>query len=183
MLLFLPRRGLLEVWSPDLKAKVTEFPVSQQGTLLRAEPAGLDDGIPRRRDLVAAHAAFLQPDGQLLLFHIPFHALTASSSAEKDFQVAGRVRDQLNNTTAELELEELAGQLAELRSPQLRSHVLVEVLGAGRLLPLQAAELLQLLRPAQPPDQQQAELRLFSSRLDKLHRLCKLQVGAVIVTY
>jgi len=36
LLLYLPRRGLIEVWSPEQKAKVTEFHVSQHGLLLRS---------------------------------------------------------------------------------------------------------------------------------------------------
>ena len=70
LLLYLPRRGLIEVWSPEQKTKVTrgndgvavvtvlsvqvtEFHVSQHGLLLNSCLAALDDGIPRRRETVS----------------------------------------------------------------------------------------------------------------------------------
>jgi hypothetical protein len=52
LIIYLPRRGLIEVWSPEQKNKVTEFHVSKHGTLLRSAFACLDDGYPKKRDSV-----------------------------------------------------------------------------------------------------------------------------------
>ena len=52
LIIYLPRRGLIEVWSPEQKNKVTEFHVSKHGTLIRSAYACLDDGFPKKRDSV-----------------------------------------------------------------------------------------------------------------------------------
>ena len=57
------------------------------GTLLSAAPVSLDDGLPRKRDTVSAFCVFLQPEGIINHFSIPFHALTTSSTVERDFQL------------------------------------------------------------------------------------------------
>merc|ERR1719318_642628 len=132
LLLYLPRRGLIEVWSPEQKNKVTEFHVSKHGLLLRSTLACLDDGILRRREVLTLYCAFLQPSGSINQFYIPFHALTTSSSAERDFQLQAGLRDLLLSTP--VDLDKLVGQLGEVRNPQLRSHIITDIItGENRL--------------------------------------------------
>ena len=52
LIIYLPRRGLIEVWSPEQKNKVTEVHVSKHGTIIRSAYACLDDGFPKKRDSV-----------------------------------------------------------------------------------------------------------------------------------
>ena len=117
LLLYLPRRGLIEVWSPEQKNKVTEFHVSKHGLLLRSTLACLDDGIPRRREVLTLYCAFLQPSGTINQFYIPFHALTTSSSAERDFQLQAGLRDLLLFTS--VDLDKFVEQLGEVVQVQV----------------------------------------------------------------
>ena len=138
LLLYLPRRGLIEVWSPEQKAKVTEFHVSQHGLLLRSCLATLDDGIPRRREAVNMFASFLPPSGVIQHFHIPFHALSTSNTEERDLQLQEEVLQELG---AEKDVEKMAGLIVEVRNARLRSHLLSKLAGEDSM----EAELPKLL--------------------------------------
>ena len=92
--------------SPSMVLKVT-FPWSGlsdvfiSGTLLTSAPVSLDDGLPRKRDTVAAFCVFLQPDGIINHFSIPFHALTTSSTAERDFQLQATLQVKIQKSKVE----------------------------------------------------------------------------------
>ena len=120
LILYLPRRGLIEVWSPEQKVKVTEFHVSKQGTLLRSCLASLDDGMPRKREAISLYCAFLQPDGIINQFFIPFHALSTSSSAEKDFQLQSSIRDLGGSGLQAQHSEQIFTELLQVNNGQLR---------------------------------------------------------------
>ena len=144
LILYLPRRGLLEVWSPEQKLKVTEFHVSQHGALLTSPLAALDDGTPRRREAVAVFAAFLPPSGVLQHLHIPFHALSTSSTAERDLQLQAEALDLA--ATGAGEADRLGELLLEIRNPQLRCTVLAEVVvGENRVGVEEVLELLTII--------------------------------------
>ena len=42
LVIYLPRRGLIEVWSPDQKSRIAHFPVSKRGQLLTTNNSILD---------------------------------------------------------------------------------------------------------------------------------------------
>ena len=78
LVIYLPRRGLIEIWSPDQKSRVAHFPVSKRGQLLLACNAVLDtkqSSAPRNLT-----TAFLTPDGKIAQIFVPIHALTDKSS-------------------------------------------------------------------------------------------------------
>ena len=173
LLLYLPRRGLIEVWSPEQKNKVTEFHVSKHGLLLRSSLACLDDGIPRRREVLSLYCAFLQPSGTINQFYIPFHALTTSSSAERDFQLQAGLRDQLVSGST-LQLDKVVEQLVEVRNPQLRSHIITDIImGDNKLNTAMAADLLNLVMKTFPSKEENISIdnKLFRSKVCKLTRL------------
>jgi len=138
LLLYLPRRGLIEVWSPEQKAKVTEFHVSQHGLLLRSCLATLDDGIPRRRETVTMFASFLPPSGVLQHFHIPFHALSTSNTEERDLQLQEEVLQELGSGK---DIAKMADLIVEVRNARLRSHLLIKLVAEETI----EADLSQLL--------------------------------------
>ena len=128
LILYLPRRGLIEVWSPEQKVKVTEFHVSKQGTLLRSCLASLDDGMPRKRDAISLYCAFLQPDGLINQFFIPFHALSTSSSAEKDFQLQSSIREVGGSGLQPDNCDQILTELLEVKNAQLRWQILSDIM-------------------------------------------------------
>jgi len=173
LLLYLPRRGLIEVWSPEQKNKVTEFHVSKHGLLLRSSLACLDDGIPRRREVLTLYCAFLQPSGIINQFYIPFHALTTSSSAERDFQLQAGLRDLLESV-ATLELDRVVEKLVEVKNPQLRSHIITDIImGENKLTTEMAADFLKLLMDTFPNKEDNISIdnKLFRSKVSKMARL------------
>jgi hypothetical protein len=172
LLLYLPRRGLIEVWSPEQKMKVTEFHVSQHGLLLRSCLAALDDGIPRRRESIALHAAFLPPSGLLHHFHVPFHALSTSSTAERDLQVQAELQELAR--AGPVEAETLAALLLEVRNPQLRRQVLADLLvgehqAPQAIVPALLAIIWKSFEPTE--DNVSRENKLWRSKVNKLYNL------------
>jgi len=172
LLLYLPRRGLIEVWSPEQKSKITEFHVSKHGLLLRSTLACLDDGIPRRREVLSLYCAFLQPSGVINQFYIPFHALTTSSSAERDYQLQASLQEQLMSDI--VDLEKLVEKVVEVRNPQLRSHIVSDIItGESKLKTAMSAEFLGLLMKTFSTKEENISIdnKLFRSKVWKLSSL------------
>jgi len=176
LLLYLPRRGLIEIWSPEQKNKVTEFHVSKHGLLLKSCLACLDDGIPRKKEVLTLHCAFLQPNGVINRFFIPFHALTTSSSAERDFQLQSDLKDHLMKT--KIENEFLVKKISEIKNAQLRGQILSDIVTTeNRMTPSQISEFLQLVHESLLKTEEQntsIENKLFKSKVCKLRLLCRL---------
>ena len=181
LLLYLPRRGLIEVWSPEQKAKVTEFHVSQHGLLLRSCLATLDDGIPRRREAVTMFASFLPPSGVLQHFHIPFHALSTSNTEERDLQLQEEVLQELGSGK---DIEKMAGLIVEVRNARLRSHLLTKLVAEETI----EADLPQLLATLNKnvtdatEENVSIENKLWRSKVKKLNSLALFFQGLSIST-
>jgi hypothetical protein len=174
LLLYLPRRGLIEVWSPEQKNKVTEFHVSKHGLLLRSCLSCLDDGIPRRREVLSLYCAFLIPSGSINQFYIPFHALTTSSSAERDYQLQATLQDRLALDNADL--DKMVEELAEVRNPQLRSHIVTDIItGENRLGTTRSSQFLGLVMDTFSSKEENISIdnKLFRSKVSKLTSLSK----------
>jgi len=183
LLLYLPRRGLIEVWSPEQKSKVTEFHVSKSGLLLKSVPAVVDSGVPRRRETVLLQSAFLQPDGRIKHFYIPFHALSTSTSAEKDLKMQAKISDMmLEKRDEEGFIEELAGVLDEVSNPQLKSQIVTTLLdcdrGAEDFNQTEASSLIEhLLQSYKNKENISTEHKVFKSKLVKLKQLVDFYVA------
>ena len=177
LLLYLPRRGLIEVWSPEQKAKVTEFHVSQHGLLLRSCLATLDDGIPRKREAINMFASFLPPSGVIQHFHIPFHALSQSNTEERDLQLQEEVMQELPK--ADRDIEKMASLVAEVKNARLRSQLLSKLVGEGMV----EAELVQLFASLSKnvdnasEENVSIENRLWRSKVKKLNNLALFHQG------
>jgi len=177
LLLYLPRRGLIEVWSPEQKAKVTEFHVSQHGLLLRSCLATLDDGIPRKREAINMFASFLPPSGVIQHFHIPFHALSKSNTEERDLQLQEEVMQEL--AKADRDIEKMASLVAEVKNARLRSQLLSKLVGEGMV----EAELVQLFASLSKnvdnasEENVSIENRLWRSKVKKLNNLALFHQG------
>jgi len=177
LLLYLPRRGLIEVWSPEQKSKVTEFHVNKSGLLLKSVPAVVDSGVPRRRETVQLQAAFLQPDGKIKHFYIPFHSLSTSSSAEKDLKMQAKISDMmLEKRAQEGFIDQLAGVLDEVTNPQLKSQIVTTLLDCDRgsedFDENEASQLVEhLLQSYLNKENISTEHKVFRSKLMKLKQL------------
>ena len=83
LLLYLPRRGLLEVWSPEQMFRVVEFPVGKHGKLVSCTNALLDENnIPTPFSVrTIGECVFLEPSGAIKHIYVPIHSLTTKSSS------------------------------------------------------------------------------------------------------
>ena len=83
LVLYLPRRGLLEVWSPEQMYRVVEFPVGKHGRLMSCTNALLDENsIPSPLSVrTIGECAFMEPTGAIRHIYIPINALTTKSSS------------------------------------------------------------------------------------------------------
>ena len=97
--------------------------MSKNGTLLKSGGVCLDDGMPRRHEAVRVFTSFLQPNGSINHFHIPFHALSMSSTAEKDINAQNRVLYLVEHKEDKY-LDELVKLLQEIRNFHLRISVI-----------------------------------------------------------
>ena len=95
--------------------------------MVRTCISSLDDGLPRRKDNVTVFCSFLQPSGLLNYFHIPIHALTTSSSAERDFQLQSSLREITQDGVDEQQSEKIKTELLEVKNAQLRAQILSEI--------------------------------------------------------
>lgn len=177
LILYLPRRGLIEVWSPEQKVKVTEFNVSKYGSLLLSGGVCLDDGLPRKRDPIRVLTAFLHPDGRISHFFIPFHALSISSTAEKDINAQCKVQ-QLLQDRPDGYLKEIIKFVEEIRNIQLKNLTIYLSLTSydNALTSAECSTLLEsLLDNAISMEKSQSlEQKLYVSRLRKLYQLTLL---------
>ena len=95
--------------------------------MVRTCISSLDDGLPRRKDNVTVFCSFLQPSGLLNYFHIPIHALTTSSSAERDFQLQSSLREITQDGVDEQQCEKIKTELLEVKNAQLRAQILSDI--------------------------------------------------------
>ena len=122
--------------------------------------------------------AFLEPGGRVSHFYIPFHALSITSTAEKDINVRARIAELLR-ARPELCVEEIFKLLDEVRSLQLRLVTVLQLFG-GEAEGLAAAEGLELVErliqaaPTADKKAQSLEQKLYLSRLAKLRQIIRL---------
>ena len=173
LIIYLPRRGLIEVWSPEQKSKVTEFHVSKHGTLLRSCLASLDDGIPRKRDTISLYCAFLQPTGIINQFFIPFHALSTSSSAEKDFQLQASLRDSTPDGLHSDNSNKVLTELLEVKNAQLRWQILSDILNCSVDTETVSSFLKKILNSSEE-ENISIENKIWRSKVIKLEKLVEL---------
>ena len=181
LVLYLPRRGLLEIWSPEQKVKVTEFHVSKYGTLIRSAGVCLDDGLPQRRDQVRVFTSFLGPKGEISHFFIPFHALSITSTKEKDINAQNTIQ-QIINDKPDRFIDEIFKQLSDMKNIQIKSMTIVKLVAGDeeQLCPRDSLALVNKLLDAiaTTGKTQSLEQKLFQNKLAKLRQLLVLYIFA-----
>ena len=83
LVLYLPRRGLLEIWSPEQMFRVVEFPVGKHGKLISCTNGLLDENhSPSPLSVrTIGGCIFLEPSGVIKHIYVPVHSLTSKSSS------------------------------------------------------------------------------------------------------
>ncbi len=81
LVIYLPRRGLLEVWSPEQKRRITEFNVDKKGRLV-ATVNGFAALKRSRVDKLRKHfCVFVDSKGKMSEIFVPIHSVTDSVSS------------------------------------------------------------------------------------------------------
>ena len=138
----------------------------------------MDDGTPRRHESVKVFTCFLQPNGKVHHFHIPFHVLSMSSTAEKDINTQTKVFALAESKDSNY-LEEILKLLQEIRNLHLRISVIQKLLSNEQLGLSDSLSLLSSLNEATEMNSQEfsaksMELKIYCNRLVKLYHLLKL---------
>ena len=97
LVIYLPRRGLLEVWSPEKKFRVVEFHVSKTGRLLNNSNVVLDTSKSLPPSLRTFECAFLEPSGKMFQIYVPVHALT-NKACSHDSTIQKQIHNLLETT-------------------------------------------------------------------------------------
>ena len=152
--------------------------MSKHGTLLRSAGVCLDDGLPRRRDTVRVFTSFLQPSGRISHFFIPFHALSISSTAEKDINAQHKIQELVKEKPNHY-MEEVLKLMDEIRNIQMKNSAILQILSypeEEKLSPAESLELVTLLLNSSAVNEksQSLEQKLYISRLTKLKQLIRL---------
>ncbi len=84
LVIYLPRRGSLEVCSAERKVRIAEFSVSRQGRLVRAHNGVLDATGQALYSRTAPTCHFMDGSGKLFRIVVPFHSIMTQSAASHD---------------------------------------------------------------------------------------------------
>ena len=127
LVLYLPRRGLLEVWSPEQKFRIVEFPVGKHGKLISCTNALLDENGPTSPLSVrtVAGCAFLETSGMIKQIYVPVHSLTSKSSSHDTI-----IRKQLIALATEEPLKgnEQSAKLAESQIDEDKTTKIIDLI-------------------------------------------------------
>ena len=148
LVIYLPRRGLLEVWSPERKFRVTEFKVSKSGRLVTTPNVFLDSARSSQPWLRAFECALLDPCGSLFQIYVPIHALTnkaCSHDSTLQKQILAVLGDEsLTEVTAEEKtLEKLVEMLKSVKSTVTKISLMLQVFKWRLITILQCKEMLR----------------------------------------
>ena len=103
LVIYLPRRGLLEIWSPEQKSRVAHFPVSKRGALITTNNSVLDMKQGSPLSIRSFSCAFLDPSGKIFQIFVPIHALTDKSSSH-DSNLQAKLKELLDQENVESEV-------------------------------------------------------------------------------
>jgi hypothetical protein len=125
LVLYLPRRGLIEIWSPEQKTRVAHFPVSRTGLLIKSNNSLLDQR--QGSGLSARHltTAFLEPNGKIRHLFVPVHALTDRSSTH-DSNLQSQVKAMLGQD--QVNVQRLKELLLSAKATMSKLQMLREIL-------------------------------------------------------
>ena len=127
-MIYLPRRGLLEVWSPERKWRVVEFNVSKCGRLLSSSNCLVDRGTGHT-PLRAFDCGFLDHSGKLYQLHVPVHALTNKASSHD----ATLQKQVLSAMDSQEEMDKIVILLKAVKSSATKLALLLQVFKAGHV--------------------------------------------------
>ena len=130
LVIYLPRRGLIEVWSPDQKSRVAHFPVSKRGQLLTTNNSILDLKMGPSSNARTLSTVFLEPSGQIRHIFIPIHALTDKSSIH-DSNMQAQLKAKLESE--DIETESLIELIKSAKSAMSKLHMMKEILKFGKV--------------------------------------------------
>ena len=133
LVIYLPRRGTLEVWSVEKKQKVAAFAVSKFGRLVPTQGTILTGGV-QKNFVRMAGTSFLEPDGTLLEIVIPFRAVIEKTTSAIDSVQHEKLKILLNSWSVE---EGKSGDLVEViagaRSTAAKASMIIEVCSFDKL--------------------------------------------------
>ena len=140
LVIYLPRRGSLEVWSVEKKSRIAEFSVSKNGRLVSSSEAILDTSFTFNA-LRVNTSYFLDGSGDLRRIVVPMRSIISQTSSSHDLLQEQKLLNLLG--VEELDLEQVMKTVRSGRTAQGKIAMLLDVAKSNRLQPQQVLSVLE----------------------------------------
>ncbi len=128
LVIYLARRGSLEIWSAERKLKIAEFAVAKNGRLINAHNGILDGSGSSRYSRRSPTCYFWSVDGHLMEIVIPYHSVMNESSATHDLVQQQKLALALAESPEDGRLEEATELILSARTFTGRLSMLIDLL-------------------------------------------------------
>ncbi|XP_076069479.1 rab3 GTPase activating protein [Oratosquilla oratoria] len=131
LIIYAPRRGLLEIWTSQQGPRVEAFNVPKHSRLLYTPHTML--GLNRLRTINCGlyPVLFLTPEGTLMEINVPFHLALSDKTSRRarDLHLLKTLKAQMRNPSNE---EEVVHLIKEMRTSSVIHQALVMLIGTSR---------------------------------------------------
>ncbi|ROT62239.1 putative rab3 GTPase-activating protein non-catalytic subunit [Penaeus vannamei] len=187
LLIYAPRRGLLEVWTPQQGPRVAAFNVPKHARLLYTPHTLLGVNSVRGVRCKVFPVLFVTPDGQISEVIVPFHMALGGKTSKRarDLHLLKTLKSHLRNNNE----EEVLKTVSEIKTSGVRKQAVQALILSQHLTSSLLQGLLDIFLPVYCPDaeeekedgvqSQDHESRLLGQQLLRLKQLLQLYMVLV----
>lgn len=182
LVIYAPRRGLLEIWTPQQGARVAAFNVPKYSKLLYIPHTLLGVNSVRGVRCRVFPVLFITPEGNINEISVPFHLALGGKTSKRarDLHLLKTLKMQMRSGSE----EEVLQTLAEIKTIGVRKQALAQMTASQHITTTLLKGMLELLLPIYGQDQDKQEgdegqkldheSRLLGQYLLRLHQLLQL---------
>ncbi|XP_042857706.1 rab3 GTPase-activating protein non-catalytic subunit-like [Penaeus japonicus] len=187
LLIYAPRRGLLEVWTPQQGPRVAAFNVPKHSRLLYTPHTLLGVNSVRGVRCKVFPVLFVTPDGQISEITVPFHLALGGKTSKRarDLHLLKTLKSHLRNNSE----EEVLKTVSEIKTSGVRKQAVQALIQSQHLTSSLLQGLLDIFLPVYCPgvgedkddtaQSQDHESRLLGQQLLRLKQLLQLYMVLV----
>ncbi|XP_047492248.1 rab3 GTPase-activating protein non-catalytic subunit-like [Penaeus chinensis] len=187
LLIYAPRRGLLEVWTPQQGPRVAAFNVPKHSRLLYTPHTLLGVNSVRGVRCKVFPVLFVTPDGQISEVIVPFHMALGGKTSKRarDLHLLKTLKSHLRNNNE----EEVLKTVSEIKTSGVRKQAVQALILSQHLTSSLLQGLLDIFLPVYCPgteedkedcaQSQDHESRLLGQQLLRLKQLLQLYMVLV----
>ncbi|CAL4058806.1 unnamed protein product, partial [Meganyctiphanes norvegica] len=181
LVIYAPRRGLLEIWTPQQGSRVAVFNVPKNSKLLYTPHTLLGVNSVRGVRCRVFPVLFVTPEGEIKEISVPFHLALGGKTSKRarDLHLLKTLKTQMRSGTE----EDVLHTLAEIKTIGIRKQALAQMIASQHITSTLLKGMLELLLPVYAKDQDKPEgevqkldheSRLLGQYLLRLHQLLQL---------